>query len=180
MFPQHKQNGSDLIATLQTLEIPLLAHRPCSWLEGITCHLRPGAAPAGFAAVRADHAVAAAGGAWLGGKLGAVCLPSTELASATPALQGLLQVHGIPCVLLISWRGEGGAAGAAGAGGRVVDSPDTHRAGETLLAWLDVCNVRRRVLERDSLVADVTWAARTSRDSRQPTAVIVRKGVFGA
>ncbi|HET6344195.1 MAG TPA: hypothetical protein VFH51_04640 [Myxococcota bacterium] len=180
MFPQHKQNGSDLIAALQTQEIPLLAHTPCPWLEGITCQLRAGAAPAGFAAVRADHAVAAAAGAWLGGKLGAVCLPSTDLASATAALQGLLQVHAIPCVLLISWRGEGGPAGAVAAGGRFVDTPDTHRAGETLLAWLDVCNIRRRVLERETLLSDVTWAARTARDGRQPAALIVRKGVFGA
>jgi sulfopyruvate decarboxylase subunit alpha len=181
MLPHHKQSGSELLTALQAHDVGFVAHVPCAWLEGIGSHLTATGPLPSFVTPRADSALATAAGAWLGGKLGCVCLPSTALVAGGAVLQGVLQLHGLPCVLLISWRGEGGAGGTSGTVGglRHVDTPETHRAGETLFAWLDVCNVRRRILDRDAVAADVTWAVRTSYDARGPTALIVRRGVFG-
>src|SRR4051812_2192539 len=152
ILPQHKHNGRELLTALQTHDVGFFVHVACPWLEGVTCHLGTGTSLATFATPSPDHALATAAGAWLGGKTVCVLLPSTSLMGAASALQGVLQMHGVPCVLIISWRGEGGAKGVIGAGAaRPPDAPETHRAGETLLPWLDVCNVRRRVLKHEDL-----------------------------
>lgn len=78
-------------------------------------------------------------------------------------------VYSIPMVMLIGWRGEPG----------VSDWPQHQRQGELTPVMLDSLGVRYQVLEADDAVSDATYRAiRTARDTRRPTALLVRKGVM--
>jgi len=59
-------------------------------------------------AVREDEAVAMAAGAYMGGKIPAVLMQNSGLGTSLNTLISLNMIYRQPCILIVSWRGQGG------------------------------------------------------------------------
>lgn len=133
-------------------------------------------------AVREDSALALAAGAWFGGRRPVIYLQNSGLGVIINALQSLSQSYAMPCLMVISWRGEGGLEGVPeGSTSRpgFVDAPEHIEMGLRMTALLDVCSVPWRVLDPANMEADVRAVTAVMEETRRPVALIVRKGIFG-
>ncbi len=117
-------------------------------------------------AVREDEAVALASGAYLGGKVPAVLLPSAGIGTALNVLSSLHLLYRHPCLLLVAWRGADAR-----------DAPEHLVFGKTLTPLLDTVKIPHRTLAEQTAKDDLTWMAQTFMKERIPVALLLKSGV---
>jgi sulfopyruvate decarboxylase subunit alpha len=117
-------------------------------------------------AVREDEAVAMAAGAYMGGKIPAVLMQNSGLGTSLNALISLNVIYRQPCILIISWRGQGGK-----------DAPEHLVMGEVMPQFLDTMKIPHRTLTEKTAVEDFKWVAETFMKQRIPVALFITKGV---
>jgi sulfopyruvate decarboxylase alpha subunit len=118
---------------------------------------------------REDAALGVAAGAYLGGRLPMVVMQNSGLGVSLNALGSLHILYRVPVLLLVTWRGYGGA-----------DAPEHLVMGAVLPRLLDLFDTPHRAPTAESLEADVAWAAAELRRRGGPVALVVRPGLFDA
>jgi phosphonopyruvate decarboxylase len=100
--------ATDIVDTLLQAKFETFSGVPCSLLtpliNGVITHPRVeyiGAASEG-------EALAIAAGSWLGGKRSVVLCQNAGLGNLVNPLTSLTRTMNIPCLLIITWRGEPG------------------------------------------------------------------------
>src|SRR5439155_580596 len=117
--------------------------------------------------VREDIAIGLAAGAWLGGRAPAVVMQNSGLGTSLNALVSLSLLYRLPALLLVTWRGHGGA-----------DAPEHILMGEISPALLDLIRIPHRVLTATGAAAELHWAKTESSRLSQPVALLVPPGLL--
>ena len=140
---------------------------PCSILRNVIGRLEQDSEVIYVPAVREDAAVGLAVGAYLAGRKPLVLMQNSGLGVCMNALTSLAILYKIPLLMLITWRGY-----------QSQDAPEHLLMGRVMLNLLDDIGVPYRILEPESVEADLDNALATLDESAAPVAVILRKGVL--
>lgn len=142
---------------------------PCSLLKGVIRRFDTEPRWGYVSATREDSALGMAGGAWLGGRRPVVLMQNSGLGVSLNALASLHLLYGLPTLLVVSWRGEGGK-----------DAPEHLLMGAIMDPYFRMLDLPWRVLGRETVAEDVAWAAGAMDARGAPVALVVPKGVLDA
>lgn len=117
-------------------------------------------------AVREDEAVGMAAGAYMAGKTPAVLMQNSGLGTSLNTLISLNMIYRQPCVLIVSWRGQGGK-----------DAPEHLVMGDVMPQLLDTVRIPHRTLTEKTVLEDFRWVADTYMKKQIPVALFITKGV---
>jgi phosphonopyruvate decarboxylase len=159
--------GKEFTDLLENLSYDFFAGVPCSLIEGVLRALETHPRLPYLAAVREDVAVGLAAGAWLGGKRPAVLIQNSGLGTGMNALASLALLYQLPSLLVVTWRGYGGA-----------DAPEHLLTGTITPRLLDLLGIRHRALTPASVETDLAWATREADGRMEPVVLLVPPGVF--
>lgn len=160
-----------LVAALLREGASVFSGVPCSILDPMIWRVE---ASPGHRYLRASvegEAVAVAVGAWLAGGLGVALMQNSGLGNAINPLASLALPYRIPLVLITSWRGRPGEKDAA------------HHLpmGAATAPLFGLFDIPHTVLSaEEDIAAVVRDAVATARENRQPTALVVPRGLFGS
>lgn len=137
---------------------------PCSLVGPVIRELEPlGYIPE----TREDAALGLAAGAALAGRLPMVLMQNSGFGVSINAIGSLQSIYGIPCMLLVTWRGRDGN-----------DAPEHLVMGRAMPAILDAIEVPWRVLDAADLAGGVRWARLRIDERPGPVALVVPPGLF--
>ena len=165
---------ADVYGALESRGAVFFAGVPDSLLKELCAYISTHVAPEHHVIAASEGAaVALAAGHHLAtGEVGVVYLQNSGFGNAVNPLLSLAdqEVYSIPMILVIGWRGEP----------PVHDEPQHVKQGRVTVAMLDAMEIPHRVLAQrmPEAEADVEWAVNLARGSRQPVALLVRKGTF--
>ena len=154
---------------------------PCSLLQTVIASLEGDPSAGYVSAVREDSAIGLAVGAYLGGRRPVVLMQNSGLGVSANALASLACMYETPQLLVVSWRGEGGAAGVPSAStsrAGFVDAPEHIQMGVITPRLLELLEVPWRLLDPDRIEAQVAEITRLMHQAKRPVALLVRKGIF--
>lgn len=117
-------------------------------------------------AVREDEAVGMAAGAYMAGRVPAILMQNSGLGTCLNTLMSLNLIYRQPCLLIVSWRGQGGN-----------DAPEHRVMGEVMPQLLDTVRIPYRTLTEKTVVEDLRWVADTLRKAQIPVVLILTRGV---
>ena len=140
---------------------------PCSILKGVISTLEQDPEATYVPAVREDAAVGLATGAYMAGRRSMVLMQNSGLGVCMNALTSLALIYKIPLLMLITWRGYQGK-----------DAPEHMVMGRVMLDLLDDIGVPYRVLEPESIEADLDDALATLAEMGTPVALVLRREVL--
>ncbi len=120
-----------------------------------------------LSSVREDEAIGIAAGAFLAGKSPVVLMQNSGLGNSLNALTSLNLIYSIPCLLLISWRGYQGN-----------DAPEHLIMGECCTEILSAVSIAHRVIQRNSIVEDITWAKTQIEANNVPVALMLTQATL--
>ena len=143
---------------------------PCSLFEGVTRILDTEPRYGYISAVREDLAMGIAAGAFLGGRQPVVLMQNSGLGVSTNAIVSLHQIYDIPTLLVVSWRGRGGAAGN--------DAPEHVIMGDVMEPFLSLLQIPYVVVDPATLDRDVAALTKTMQQTRKPVALVVGAGIL--
>jgi sulfopyruvate decarboxylase subunit alpha len=156
--------------------LDLLASRGYDFFTGVPCSLLGGLFRVAeddprrdyVSATREDCAVGMAAGAWFAGRKAVVMMQNSGLGVSINALASLNEIYEIPCLVVVSWRGQGGK-----------DAPEHLRMGATTQELLSTLEIPWAVADGgESLEVLVDRLEAAMEKTRRPAALIVPKGVF--
>jgi sulfopyruvate decarboxylase alpha subunit len=152
------------VQSLQDLGVNFFTGVPDSILGGIIAELmnRRLYTPA----VREDEAVGMAAGAYMAGKMPAVLMQNSGLGTSLNTLISLNVIYRQPCILIVSWRGQGGK-----------DAPEHLVMGDVMPQFLDTMKIPHRTLTEKTAAEDFRWVAETFKKQQIPVALFITKGV---
>ena len=159
-----------VLNTLHDLGYDFYAGVPCSWLQALIRVLDADPRYDYVSAAREDAAIGMATGAYLAGRQPVVLMQNSGLGVSTNAIVSLHQIYDIPALLVISWRGRGGAAGH--------DAPEHVIMGEVMEPFLTLLRIPYAVVDPATLDRDVAALTRTMHHTHQPVALVVGKGIL--
>ncbi|WIM93115.1 phosphonopyruvate decarboxylase [Actinoplanes oblitus] len=141
---------------------------PCSHLDPLLSQVLGRSDVRYVAAAGEGEAVALCAGSWLTGRLGVVMCQNSGLGNMVNPLTSLAASSGIPCLLIVSWRGEPGRP----------DEPQHELMGRMTTGLLDLMEIGWRHLPPSDAalpgVLDEVFAHVAS--TRRPYAILVRPG----
>ena len=143
---------------------------PCSLFEGVTRILDTEPRYGYVSAVREDLAMGIAAGAFLGGRQPVVLMQNSGLGVSTNAIVSLHQIYGIPTLLVVSWRGRGGATGN--------DAPEHVIMGDVMEPFLSLLQIPYVVVDPATLDRDVAALTKTMQQTHKPVALVVGAGIL--
>jgi phosphonopyruvate decarboxylase len=159
-------SGKELADLLEEQGFDVFTGVPCSLVAGLIGALENHPRLPYVTAVREDLAVGVAGGAWLGRRRPAAIIQNSGLGTALNALASFSLLYRLPLLLVVTWRGYGGA-----------DAPEHILMGEISTGLLDLLGVPYRVLSA-RIDADVAWATETMDARSQPVVLLLPPGVL--
>ncbi len=160
-------HAEPFLALLRELGITFATGVPCSSLKDVFVRLEREPADRYVPAVREDAALGFAAGAWLGGRKAAVFMQNSGLGVCVNSLAQLHVHYGIPCLLVVSWRGYGGK-----------DAPEHLVSAGVMFKILDALEIAHETLEPERMDAQVRALAARMESERRPVALVVPPGVF--
>lgn len=116
---------------------------------------------------REDAALGLAAGAALAGRLPMVLMQNSGFGVSINAIGSLQSIYGIPCLLLVTWRGMGGK-----------DAPEHLVMGKAMPAILDAIEVPWRTIEAGDVAGAVRWSRQRLDERPGPVALVVPPGLF--
>ncbi len=117
-------------------------------------------------AVREDEAMGMAAGAYMAGKMPAVLMQNSGLGTSLNTLISLNLIYRQPCVLIVSWRGQGGK-----------DAPEHLVMGEVMPRFLETMKIPHRTLTEKTAIEDFRFVKEVFEKQRIPVALFITKGV---
>lgn len=157
-----KVSGAEFATALERYGFDFFAGVPCSLIEDVIATLESHPRLPYVATPREDVAVGLAAGAWFAGRRPAVLMQNSGLGTSLNALASLSLMYGLPALLVVTWRGQGGK-----------DAPEHILMGEISPRLLDLLGIPHRVLAEGTLDADLAWAAAEMNRAMQPVALLV-------
>ncbi|MCP9438495.1 MAG: thiamine pyrophosphate-binding protein [Nitrospira sp.] len=157
-------DSDEFVQSLQAIGVNFFTGVPDSILGGIIAELmnRGLYVPA----VREDEAVGMAAGAYMAGRMPAVLMQNSGLGTSLNTLISLNMIYRQPCLLIVSWRGQGGK-----------DAPEHLIMGQVLPRLLDTITIPHRTLSENTAKEDLAWVADIYHNRRIPVALLITKGV---
>jgi sulfopyruvate decarboxylase alpha subunit len=152
------------VQSLQDLGVNFFTVVPDSILGGIIAELM--VRRAYVPAVREDEAVGMAAGAYMAGRVPAVLMQNSGLGTCLNTLMSLNLIYRQPCLLIVSWRGQGGN-----------DAPEHLVMGEVMPQLLDMVQIPHRMLTEKTAAEDLRWVVETLMKRQIPVVLILTKGV---
>ncbi|MBM4128029.1 MAG: sulfopyruvate decarboxylase subunit alpha [Nitrospira sp.] len=152
------------VQSLQDVGVDFFTGVPDSILGGIIAELMNRRLYT--SAVREDEAVGMATGAYMAGKMPAVLMQNSGLGTSLNTLISLNVIYRQPCILIVSWRGQGGK-----------DAPEHLVMGEVMPQFLDTMKIPHRTLTEKTATDDFRWIAETYKKQQIPVALFITKGV---
>ncbi|MBX3327925.1 MAG: thiamine pyrophosphate-binding protein [Nitrospira sp.] len=152
------------VQSLQDLGVNFFTGVPDSILGGIIAELMIRGIY--IPAVREDEAVSMAAGAYMAGRIPAVLMQNSGLGICLNTLMSLNLIYRQPCLLIVSWRGQGGN-----------DAPEHRVMGEVMPQLLDTARIPHRTLTEKTAVADCRWVVETLMNRQIPVVLSLTKGV---
>lgn len=143
---------------------------PCSFFTGLINHVNTDTALTYVSSANEGDAVAAAAGAWVGGRRSIALMQNSGLGNAVSPLTSLTHVFRIPVLLLVTVRGEPGVA----------DEPQHALMGRITPALLDIMEIPWVYLpdSPQALAQALAQADASIGERERPYALLVRKGRF--
>lgn len=143
---------------------------PCSFFTGLINHVNTDTALTYVSSANEGDAVAAAAGAWVGGRRSIALMQNSGLGNAVSPLTSLTHVFRIPVLLLVTVRGEPGVA----------DEPQHALMGRITPALLDIMEIPWDYLpdSHQALAQALAQADASIGERERPYALLVRKGRF--
>lgn len=143
---------------------------PCSFFIGLINHVSTDPAHTYVSSANEGDAVAAAAGAWVGGRRSIALMQNSGLGNAVSPLTSLTHVFRIPVLLLVTVRGEPGVA----------DEPQHALMGRITPALLDIMEIPWAYLpdSPQALAQALAQADASIGERERPYALLVRKGRF--
>lgn len=138
---------------------------PCSLVASLIAALEGDPRALYLPELREDAALGLAAGAFLGGRRPVVIMQNSGLGVCLNALASLQGLYGLGCLLIVTWRGEGGR-----------DAPEHLLMGRAMGRLLDAVELPWRLLEPARHAADLDWAAGLLAARPGPVALVVRRG----
>lgn len=160
-------NGAEFCELLKKRGFDFFTGVPCSILKDVISFLERDSQVTYVPAVREDAAVGLATGAHMAGRRPMVLMQNSGLGVCMNALTSLALIYKIPLLMLITWRGYQGK-----------DAPEHLVMGKVVLDLLDDIGVPYRVLEPESIEADLDAALTTLAKVGTPVALVLRRGVL--
>ncbi|MBI1883828.1 MAG: sulfopyruvate decarboxylase subunit alpha [Chlamydiae bacterium] len=139
---------------------------PCSFLEDLIACVSEHEKY--LPAVREDAAMGVAVGAWLGGRKPVLLMQNSGLGVSYNALTSLNLIYKIPVLMVISLRGY-----------QIPDAPEHLIMGAITPQLLDIVQIPYRIPSRESLEEDLEFCITQMEKQQIPTALLMRKGIFG-
>lgn len=170
-------NAGSLITKCREAGIDFFAGVPDSQLKGLCDELYAQFGTAGTQHIVAHNeggAIALCAGHYLAtGRPGLCYMQNSGLGNAVNPLASLMDpaVYGIPCLLVIGWRGEPG----------VHDEPQHVKQGQITLGQLELMDIPYRILGKDNTEEQFERdfeALRTEMNAGKCAALVVRKGAL--
>lgn len=143
---------------------------PCSVFKHLINYIEESEEVRYYLASSEGEAMGLAGGFSLAGRLPIVLMQDDGYGNAVNPLSSLQLLYGLPCLLLISWRGEPGTK----------DAPQHTIMGKTIQNLFSIFGIEHQVIENgDSSLQEAIKTAKEamSRTSR-PYAFLIKKGYF--
>ncbi len=119
-------------------------------------------------APREDAAIGMASGAALAGKRPVVLMQNSGIGYSLNVLTSLNLIYKIPVLCLITYRGLG------------PDAPEHLIMGRSCVALLEEVGIQCLVPEKEELAGALAEAGRALDDKKEPVALFIKKGIFGA
>ncbi|MGH7260615.1 MAG: phosphonopyruvate decarboxylase [Burkholderiales bacterium] len=143
---------------------------PCSFFTGLINHVSTNPAFTYVSSANEGDAVAAAAGAWVGGRRSIALMQNSGLGNAVSPLTSLTYVFRIPVLLLVTVRGEPGVA----------DEPQHALMGRITPALLDTMEIPWAYMpdSPQALARALAQADASIGERERPYALLVRKGRF--
>lgn len=158
-----------VVQALGEQSVDLVAYLPDSLLAPLVERVDADGALDGVRVAREAEGVAALGGAWLGGRRGALVCQSSGLANCFNALGTHAVPSGLPFVGLVTRRGDLGEHNYAQV-----------RPGYGMPQLLDTLGVRNRAVEDDDDVRSVvSMAADTAFATQEPYVLLLERSLTG-
>ncbi len=152
------------VQAMQDLGVNFFTGVPDSILGGIIAELM--IRRVYIPAVREDEAVGMAAGAYMAGRVPAVLMQNSGLGTCLNTLMSLNLIYRQPCLLIVSWRGQGES-----------DAPEHLVMGEVMPQLLETVRIPHRTLAEKTAVEDLRWGIDTLRKRQIPVALVLTKGV---
>jgi phosphonopyruvate decarboxylase len=162
--------AEEFIATIREYEFGPFTGVPCSTLGPLIRVLEGLGEKEHLTASSEGEAMGVAGGLALAGRTPVVYMQNDGFGNAVNPITSLQLLYGLPCLLLISWRGRPG----------LPDAPQHLVMGQTIDRLLDLFKIPWQELKpRAEKVRDaVKWAWDTIAHSSLPCALIIPRGFF--
>ncbi len=163
--PEHVQNARSFALSLKKEGFDFFTGVPCSLLGALIERLEgSGYVPA----PREDAAIGMASGAYLAGKRPAVLMQNSGIGYSLNVLTSLNLIYKIPVLCLVTYRGLG------------PDAPEHIIMGKSCVALLKEVGMTCLVPEKEGLAAALAEASRLLDEKKEPVALFIKKGIFGA
>ncbi|MDR4497693.1 MAG: hypothetical protein MRK02_07230 [Candidatus Scalindua sp.] len=118
-------------------------------------------------AVREDVAVGIAAGAYVAGKIPVVLMQNSGIGQCLNALTSLNLIYGLPCLLLVTWRGFKGN-----------DAPEHIIMGKTCDKILDTIGIAYHSISGENAKELINVSYRHVLEKKTPVALFLKKGVL--
>ena len=164
---EHVNNAKKFSRELKEEGFNFFTGVPCSLLGALIADLSNGKSNY-IPSVREDAAIGMASGAWLAGKRSAVLMQNSGLGYSLNVLTSLNLIYKIPVLCLITYRGFG------------PDAPEHIVMGKSCEALLKEIGVDYLVPEKETLGQALRQASLALKEKKQPFAIFIKKGIFGA
>ncbi len=163
--PEHIQNARNFQRSLKKERFNFFTGVPCSLLGALIEELEDsGYIPS----PREDAAVGMASGAFLAGKRPVVLMQNSGIGYSLNVLTSLNLIYKIPILCLVTYRGFG------------PDAPEHIVMGKSCVKLLQEIGMTCFVPEKEELVTVLEKASRELDETKQPVAIFIKKGIFGA
>ncbi|MBF0445244.1 MAG: hypothetical protein HQL68_06615, partial [Magnetococcales bacterium] len=143
---------------------------PCSLFKHLINYIEETDSYQYYAASSEGEAMGLAGGFALSKKIPVVLMQNDGYGNAVNPLSSLQLLYGLPCLLLVSWRGEPGKK----------DAPQHELMGKTLLEFFNIFKIPYKVLDpdTDSFLHVIQEAKNHLDTTKTPYGLVIKKGCF--
>ena len=163
---EHVRNARRFSQALRKQKFDFFTGVPCSLLGALIEELSKN--DHYVPAVREDAAIGMASGARLAGKLPVVLMQSSGLGYSLNVLTSMNLIYKIPVLCLVTYRGLG------------PDAPEHLIMGKSCVNLLEEIGMRCWVPEAETLENALQEAKQKIVRDKEPVAIFVKKGIFGA
>lgn len=163
--PEHVRNAREFSLSLKKEGFNFFTGVPCSLLGALIEQLEnSGYVPA----PREDAAIGMASGAHLAGKRPVVLMQNSGIGYSLNVLTSLNLIYKIPVLCLVTYRGLG------------PDAPEHIIMGKSCVRLLEEIGMKCFVPEKEGLASALAEASRLLDAKKEPVAVFIKRGIFGA